>query len=52
MDYTRLIPAFIYVAIKPTDSKLDRVFVISRLNSMQEQCQCSQKQLPQGVDCN
>ena len=22
MDYTRLIPAFIYIAIKPTDSKL------------------------------
>jgi len=23
MDYTRLIPAFIYVAVKPTDSKLE-----------------------------
>jgi len=23
MDYTRLITAFIYVAIKPTDSKLE-----------------------------
>jgi len=23
MDYTRVIPAFIYVAIKPTDSKLE-----------------------------
>jgi len=22
MDYTRLIPAFIYVAVNPTDSKL------------------------------
>jgi len=23
MDYTRLIPSFIYVAVKPTDSKLE-----------------------------
>ena len=23
MDYTRLIPAFIYIAVKPTDSKLE-----------------------------
>jgi len=23
MDYTRLIPAFIYLAVKPTDSKLE-----------------------------
>jgi len=23
MDYTRLIPAFIYIALKPTDSKLE-----------------------------
>ena len=52
MDYTRLIPAFIYIAVKPTDSKHNRVFDISRLNSTQEQCQRCQKQLPQGVDCN
>jgi len=51
MDYTRLIPAFIYIAVKPTDSK-NRVFDISHLNSTQEQCQRFQKQLPQGVDCN
>jgi len=30
----------------------NRVFDISRLNSTQEQCQRSQKQLPQDVDCN
>jgi len=23
VDYTRVIPAFIYVAVKPTDSKLE-----------------------------
>jgi len=23
MDYTRLMPAFIYIAVKPTDSKLE-----------------------------
>jgi len=50
MDYTRLIPAFIYVAVKHTDS--NQVFDICHLNSRQERCQRSQKQLPQGVDYN
>jgi len=55
MDYIRLIPAFIYVAVNPLIPNLNRhnlVFDISRLNSTQEQCQHSQKQLPQGFDCN
>jgi len=54
MGYTRLIPAFIYVAVKPTDSKLELLYLSLDicLNSTQEQYQRSQKQLPQGVDCN
>jgi len=55
MDYTGLIPAFIYITVKPLIPNLNRqnqVFDISHLNSTQEQCQRSQKQLPQGVDCN
>jgi len=55
MDYTGLISAFIYVAVNPLIPNLNRhnrVFDIFCLNSTQEQCQRSQKQLPQCVDCN